>query len=129
MISFYCKKCELDQDLQEFVNQNQFGEWYQAKCKKCKGKVIRYITEKNVDPYFRDSKKLNMERKKYSEYFLQYGEQGFALKYPQSYNKFKEMEDNGIMKEEKEKAVRDNLYNKFRSVDERKILNKVYNES
>jgi len=129
MISFYCKKCELDQDLREFVNANQFGEWFQAKCEKCSGRLVRYITERTKDPYFSQSRKLREERKKYKEYFIQYGEEGFAVKYPESYKKFKKMEEEGFIKKEEEVKKRDNLYKQFsKDVEKKEVLDKIYND-
>lgn len=103
-ISFYCKPCGLDQERlpvensysQEMATElglSQIPRWYEARCEKCNAKVLRYITDKHLDPYFRLSKKLKIEREKNKKDLLQYGQDGFQTLYPESYKKFQEVEE------------------------------------
>jgi len=101
LLDFYCKKCDLDQRLIGFKNgySKRLAErfrlsctpqWFENICKKCHGKVIRYITQKLLDPYFSQSKKLRYERKLFDKDLVQPGDPRFAVLYPQQHKKMRE---------------------------------------
>lgn len=141
IISFYCDKCELDQDLPTIKSSNRYGlnlatntlyesenykEWYKARCRKCNKPLIRYITDPDKDPYFAKSKKIRKQRNALKKDLLQYGDDGFKTAYPKQYammEKRKEMLYNKKIRKKKEK---DEFYNKHKhDVVARNIAKKV----
>ena len=131
IISFYCKSCDLDQDLSAHTGCHTFtGEfvaWYEAECKRCGKNLRRHITEKQSDPYFRQSKKLRMQREQMKKDLLQYGEDGFKTLYKKSWDTFQHNEEMLYNKGKREKETRDELYKNFGwDLNKRQILNKIY---
>lgn len=108
IVSFFCKKCDLDQDLPGYVRSNSYGEWFESKCRRCSKKMLRYITEKHKDPYFYDSLKLKRQRIEAGDDLLQPGQPRFKTLYKDEYDrieKAKEDYENEI-KKRKERIVR-----------------------
>lgn len=87
IVSFYCKDCQLDQDVLAHKVSNSLCEFFQARCRKCNQKVIRHITEKHLDPYFRLSKKIREQRQRLHKDLIQPGEAGFQTYYKKEYDK------------------------------------------
>lgn len=106
-VSFYCKKCGLDQDNLAEVNNNSYGEWFVSKCGKCGNKIIRYITEKEKDPYFHLSKRVIINRQKFVKDILQPGDYGFRIFYKKEYEKIQKAKEDFEKKEQAEKKERD----------------------
>ena len=110
---FFCKKCRLDQTLPAYENGNRFGKWLEARCRQCDEKVIRYVTEKNTDPYLYESLRLKVERDVYRKDLIQPGESGYKQLYKKEWDKLeKKKEKNELNKKDGHKA-RDKLYKKF----------------
>lgn len=58
------------------------GETWNAQCPVCKKWLVRLINDAMNDPYFRLSRKVRGDRKKYANDLLQPGDPGFDLLYP-----------------------------------------------
>ena len=90
MISFFCKKCQLDQE--NFPHQiNEHA--YASKCGKCGGRMLRYIKDKHLDPYFRESIKLQKQRQEFSKDIIQYGDPRFEKFYKDQWDKFEQQKE------------------------------------
>ena len=125
-VSFFCKKCSLDQNLLAFINFNGYGNWFQAKCGKCNCKLIRYITEKEKDPYYRLSKNVIINRDKYKKDLIQPNDYGFKTYYKEQYDKMEKAEEEYQKKIIKEKIERDKFYKKFKhNINEKQIVKKA----
>lgn len=118
MISFYCRKCKLDQNLREEKKDNSFAAWFEARCKECGSRLFRYISEPSKDPYFVESRKLREERHRYHNDLVQPGEAGFKTLYPQEWAKLEKARESWFLEQEKKKRERDAFYN------EHKLYNK-----
>lgn len=137
--SFYCRKCDLDFDRYAFENgysektcvqlgiARQSIKWYESKCGVCGGKVIRFITDKNLDPYFQFSRKIRSQKVAYTKDSIQYWQKGFQAQYPQSYTKFQMAELMYEAQEKKDIETRDELYKNYGDdISRRNILDKIY---
>ena len=140
MISFFCKKCKLDQDLVcskdnnngydldthgEYKNSKGFVEWYVGYCKKCKQELIRFITNQAKDPYFRESLKLQKQRREMANDLIQYGDPRFEYLYKDQWNAFeqqkKDYEDSKRKKKEQFEGDRMNYVQR----SDRKLFEKL----
>ena len=110
IVSFYCKECKLDQDNQSWKENNSYGEWFASKCKKCGKKLIRYITEKNKDPYHYQSRNAIINRQKFAKDLLQPNDYGFKTYYKQEYEKIQKAKEDFEKKEQTEKKNQDLFY-------------------
>lgn len=137
--SFYCRNCKNDFDRPAFENgypektcvqlgiARQSIKWYESKCGQCGRKVIRFITDKNQDPYFQYSKKVRSQRTQFSKDSVQYWEKGFQSLYPSQYTKFQVAELMYQAQERKDMETRDELYKNFGDdISRRQILDKIY---
>ena len=81
-VSFYCKRCCLDQDLDAAKKSTFRGdEYFFAYCRQCKKELHRYITERRTDPYYQESLKMRKERVMLSKDLIQPGQTGFQTYY------------------------------------------------
>lgn len=82
--NFWCQKCRKDWTLvaMKKTKSSYIGEVLVARCPDCKMELVRFMNNPN-DPYYRLSKRLKVERKKYAKDLLQVGDPGFDLLYPQ----------------------------------------------
>ena len=137
MISFFCKKCKLDQDLvcskdnnngydldthKEYKNSEGFVEWYVGYCKKCKQKLIRFITNQNKDPYFRESLKLKRQRMDMANDLVQYGDPRFKNLYKDQWEKFEQQKEDYELKKKRDKEAFDKQQKSFLQRHERKLF-------
>lgn len=134
---FYCEDCDLDQRLPGYEQgyldsfSKKMGwkvtpRWYANDCKKCNRKLIRYITEKHLDPYFRKSKKLRYLRRKYANELIQPNDPKFALLYPEKAREMSLAKDRLEKRKESYAQERDVYYRKFRhNINERQVVKKV----
>lgn len=86
-ISFWCDHCRKDLELEpDKVKRRNGEEYFYAHC--LEGyKVVRYITEAKVDPYFRKSHKVQLERKMMAKDLIQPGQDGFMTFYKKEWDK------------------------------------------
>ena len=73
MVDFYCKRCDKDMKLlgrKRFTTYMGGRAWYETDCK-CGSKLMRRINDKKFDPYFRESKRLREDRRRYWRELLQ----------------------------------------------------------
>src|SRR3990167_6553162 len=90
MISFFCKKCQLDQD----QNPSRINEHaYAARCVKCRTQLLRYVNDKHLDPYFGESIKLKKQRQEFSKDIIQYGDPRFEKFYKDQWDKFEQQKE------------------------------------
>lgn len=85
IILFWCDRCKQDWDLiaERHWKSSLFPDVWGAKCPDCKLEMIRLIDDAQNDPYFRLSKKVRLERRKFADYLVQMGDPKFDLLYPQ----------------------------------------------
>lgn len=113
-VSFYCKNCELDQDLEgDIVNYYGGGRKFVAECVRCGKKLFRLITEKQKDPYYYQSKNVIMLRQKYRKDLIQPGEEGFRMYYKKFADQIDKAEEMYYKRKQEEKARRDKLLKKY----------------
>jgi len=91
---FWCNDCKLDFGAVAFKYEWTYNRVpyarYESKCKDCNKRVIRYITDKQWDPWFWRSKNNEIQRKKYAKDMLQPGDPGFTTLYGDPYKKVHE---------------------------------------
>lgn len=108
IVSFYCKRCGLDQDLPaEKRNYYGGGEKFVAKCR-CGKELMRLITEKHLDPYFYESKKLRRQRAEAENDLLQPSDPKFKTLYKDEYDRIEKAKEEyeAEIKKRKERIVR-----------------------
>lgn len=113
LVSFYCKRCKLDCDLEAGKHGNSFAEWFQAHCPTCQTKLIRYINDK-TDPYFYQSIKLRRQRDEFSKDLIQYGEYGFETFYKKQWEEFEKQKENWEKAQIQKRKERDAFYEKHK---------------
>ena len=129
-VSFYCKSCKLDQDNEAEKKSNRYVEWFQSNCVRCKTKLIRQITDKQTDPYFRDSIKLKKQRMEMSKDLIQYGEVGFKTLYRKQWEEFEKQRENFEKSQLGQERRKLELYRKYRhDIDKRNIIKKIYDRT
>lgn len=83
---FYCDKCKQDfksmaiKQIETDWTLNQFVAFYKAKCDVGHW-CIRYITDKNADPYWMRSRAVARDRGTHYKEILQPGETGYNMMY------------------------------------------------
>lgn len=87
-------------------------EYFRARCKK-DHKLVRYITNKSIDPYYRDSKKMRMQREQFRRDLIQPGEDGFQLIYKKEWEKLEKAREDYEKKQKENKLWRDSFYRKY----------------
>ena len=113
-VSFYCKDCRLDQDIFPRKEKNRFVEWFSADCRKCGENLIRYITNKHLDPYYYNSLELRKQRNLLAKELIQPGDSRFKKYYRTEYDKLELTAQKLEERKEKEKADRDDFYSRFK---------------
>ena len=85
IITFWCRRCRQDWKLlaERRWKNSIFGEIWSAKCGECGTEMVRLIDDAMNDPYFRLSKKVKGERRKYEFDLIQMDDPRFDLLYPQ----------------------------------------------
>ena len=125
-VSFFCRNCRTDQDLEARKSSYQKDDYFWAECRDCGQKLVRYITERQKDPYYHESIKLMKQRDKLSVDLIQPGDNRFKLWYREKWQEIemasRRYEDNL----KKEKQGRDNFYKEHRhNVTERNAAKAV----
>ena len=119
MISFFCKKCKLDQDRNPLrINEHA----YAAKCQKCRGQLLRYINDKHLDPYYRESLKLQRQRSEMANDLVQYGDPRFKNLYRDQWDKFEQQKEDYELKKKRDKEAFDKQQKSFLQRHERKLF-------
>lgn len=106
-VSFFCKACGVDQDLNARLITNSYAQTFQANCQDCGKKLIRYITDKNKDPYFYESVKLKKQRHEMKRDLIQPGQEGFQMLYKKEYDKIQEAAEKHEKKMRDKRRARD----------------------
>jgi|SRR3990167_7050953 len=108
IVSFWCKRCKLDQDLPaEKRYYYGGGEKFVSKCK-CGEELMRLITEKHLDPYFRESEKLRRQRAMMEKELIQPSDPRFRTLYKDEYDRIEKAKENyeNEIKKRKERITR-----------------------
>jgi len=108
---FFCGKCRLDFEAVGHKGVNRaYSEpiaWYEAKCPKCRKRLVRRITDRSFDPYWHESRKVNEDRMRMAKDLLQPGDRGFDMAYPEHRRRIEaELERNERDQYDRERAER-----------------------
>lgn len=126
IVSFFCDRCKIDMDLNAFKSSYHGEEYFYSKCSFCHGKVVRHITKKETDPYFRRSRKVIVDRKKMSRDLLQPWQDGFRTYYQKEWEKIDKASQEYDRKQQDAVKKRQEWYNKNSStIVERERAKKV----
>lgn len=85
MVDFWCNNCRVDLKLRavrRWIN-SKIGKGWVATCTGCYKTLYRYDNSEITDPYYRQSRFIQRERRKLRDDLLQPGDPGFELLYPQ----------------------------------------------
>ncbi len=84
IITFWCDSCRLDWKVlaERHYKNAVLGEVWMAKCGECGEEMIRLINDAKNDPYFRKSKKVQMDIRKYMKDLIQVDDPRFDILYP-----------------------------------------------
>jgi len=131
-ISFWCDVCKIDQENTYMKNWCDYPsgrrEWNESRCIKCKKKILRYITQRHLDPYWGRSAKAKREVIKYEKDLIQPDDPRFKKLYPRQYERLEAVKEANEKKKLDEIKKRDDMYKRFgHNTDRRKILSKLYN--
>ena|SRR3990167_682342 len=122
-ISFWCEKCRADYDLEGVVD-SVLGDRYFRACCPTGHKVVRYIENKQNDPYFLRSKKMQVERQRLSRDIIQPGQTGFETYYKKEYDKIEKAREGWERKQEQKKKEREAYY---KNLKENMVSSKILN--
>src|SRR3990167_5232169 len=116
--SFWCDNCKEDLDLPSLKGALLTGEeYFWALCSKrrCGKKLIRRISDRKNDPYFRLSRKVRKERDDLKIELLQPSNPKFQRYYKEQWDKIEENNEKYEQEQKKKKLERDDWYknNKF----------------
>lgn len=114
IISFFCKKCDVDLDEDASINENRYGKWFEGRCPKCKSKIIRYITDRDKDPYYQLSKNVIINRERYRKDLIQPGEEGFQTYYKKQYDDIEKTKELYCQQNIKDRKSRDEFFEKYK---------------
>lgn len=85
VINFWCRVCRQDWHIIAMRRwlSSLFPDVWEAKCPDCSTRMVRLVNDAKNDPYFRQSKRVIMERRLYADDLVQMGDPRFDLLYPQ----------------------------------------------
>lgn len=127
IVSFYCKKCGLDQDNFCHEETRAFNKQvYVSKCEKCRKEIIRGKNDPH-DPYFKESKRVIIQARALKKDLIQYGEEGFQQLYRSAWLKFEQERERAEVAAIAKQQTRDKLYDKYKyDIEKKQILKKLY---
>jgi hypothetical protein len=103
-IDIWCDECKQDYQAVGIKKVQGDNAVYKTYCPN-NHIVLRRINKKHLDSYFRKSKKVQVELRKYADDLLQEGEDGYWSKYGRHQQYEKEMEmENQLRQQPKDKA-------------------------
>lgn len=111
--SFWCDNCKEDLDLPALKSSLLTGEQYfWALCSngKCRKKLIRRISDRKNDPYFRVSRKTRMELDKFKIDLIQPGSSRFEMYYKEQWRKMEEDAQRYEQEQIRKKQEREHWY-------------------
>lgn len=111
--SFWCTHCGVDFDKEAIKSTRAGCEYFFSFCPK-NHKVVRYITERKIDPYYRVSKKAKQEMIAYKRDLIQPGQDGFQTYYKDSWDKIQKASEEYERKQLRKKMERESYYKKLR---------------
>ncbi len=93
--AFWCDDCQKDFDAPAYKESHHIFEdviiTYRAACSDCGQECVRFISHRDLDPYYFLSDRIREDRNRYREDFLRHDDFGFETAYGY---KFKEYDDN-----------------------------------
>jgi len=140
-ISFYCRDCELDQELWASKINNDilvinsltdfywkkneiFREYYIARCEECNRDLIRFKDRPQEDPYYHLSKRVKIQRQQLAKDLVQYGDTGFKTLYRKQWLDFEKQREEYETKQKQKELGRKELLDK--NSTQRRALEKVF---
>lgn len=111
--SFWCSNCKKDLDLPALKSSLLTGEeYFWALCNngKCRRKLIRRITDRKNDPYFRVSKKVRMEMEELKIDLIQPSNPKFQMYYKNQWDKMEQDAEKYEQEQIRKKQERENWY-------------------
>lgn len=111
VIAFWCDICKKDvfgpAHKRVMVPKGQLPiAWHESRCPS-DHLVVRYITDKGADPYYRRSLMMKRERMKMAMDLVQPSDPRFRILYPQQYQKMKEDRERQQIQQEAELVEND----------------------
>ena len=91
----------------------------------CGEKIVRYITDRHLDPFFYRSEKVKIERRRHEKDLIQPSDPRFKRLYPKEYERIEAIKEVNEKKKQDEIKQRDDMHKRF--PEKRKILSKLYN--
>jgi len=84
IITFWCHRCRTDWKLlaTKHYKNAVLGEVWMAFCPDCRAQMVRPINQPEIDPYFRKSRKVHHDLRKYAKDLIQFGDPSFDVLYP-----------------------------------------------
>jgi len=113
VVSFFCVKCDLDQDRDAELVRTSVAKFFRARCSRCDAKLIRKADDPAHDPYFWESKKLRAQRDKLRIDLIQPGASNFRMYYKTQYDKMQRDLEQAEQKEIAQRKERDAFYKKW----------------
>jgi len=124
--NFWCRECEEDLVLlAEIVTASDKSSAWRARCPKCDGLLLRYITFRKDDPYYRLSRKVKIEREMYKRDLVQPNEAGFRTLYPEQAKKLEAEEEVREKKAKEKKKEADKFFKENKSIHTKEAVKKV----
>lgn len=85
IINLWCRRCRQDWHIlaDRHWKNSVFPDVWEAPCPTCGTEMIRLVNDARNDVYYRFSKQVKLERRKFADDILQMGDPRFDLLYPQ----------------------------------------------
>ena len=88
-------------------------------------KLIRHITDKLSDPYFKRSFKLKVQRQELRKDLLQPGQEGYQTYYKVEYDKIEQAREAYELKQKAKEKSKIDFYNKYSHTENKNLAKKV----
>ena len=126
-VSFYCRDCRLDQNHPAKKMKRGKTEWFIADCIECEERLIRYITDKRLDPYYWNSLELKKQRDFFAKDLIQPGDSRFKLYYKKEWDKIELASQEYEERKKREREDRNHYREQFKysTPKIKKIVNTV----
>lgn len=125
-VSFWCDRCGKDFHLAAYVSSVQGEKYFWAKCPDCRRKLVRYIENVHLDPYYRRSFRLKVQRRELRKDLIQPDDPLFKVYYRQEWEKLEKAKADFEAKERLKKKSRDDFYMRYRhDINARSLAKKV----
>ena|SRR3990167_9591508 len=107
-ITFFCRECNLERDYNAVKYWHGKEPYWAAKCV-CGRKLVRYIVNKHLDPYYQISPSLRKYKAENWRDLVQPGDKDFKTLYTKTANEMEEAQEKAELKAKEEKVARDKI--------------------